>query len=432
MQVQSRLLTVAFMFFLVAAMPGWAHSEDSPPASANATPASEAEQTQHIAARLDRIGPSLLNQISFTMLHCAGAETIDVFMKAVGSPNDHGTDFSFERAVREAGGLANYRSRVATLLTDKNEVVRGYGAQWLGMVGDQSCTKDLLRLLKEKSAEDPDVISGFAREQAASALGLLKARECAPDLAALLQDPNGRVRAGAATGLAIMDAKDHADAIAKLLDDELSPLDHNADRARNAALVALAVLGAKKHAPTIAKQLAGYGDAQELAVYALVALDAKAQAKDLSELLKVGSKRGDAAVALALLNATEYVDPIGELLRINEDKDHDFVRCKAAFAVGALQAKKYTPELVALMKTSKDYNRVAAAWALVMLESQEHASEAITIIEEQKSETCSHLWMPDQGEFVASEQFSVVENRAQKSFAKLKENLEKAAPPKPD
>ena len=59
----------------------------------------------------------MINQISFTMLHAGG--DIDLFMKAVGSPDAHGKNFKFASAVREAGGLVKYRRRVAELLTNE-------------------------------------------------------------------------------------------------------------------------------------------------------------------------------------------------------------------------------------------------------------------------------------------------------------------------
>jgi HEAT repeat protein len=424
-RINTRLLHIVLAFSLVAIL-GCECPDEPIQAPATASPESEAEQVKRIALRLDRVAPGMLNQISFTMVHCAGEKAIDVFMKAVGSPNEHGKGFSFESAVREAGGLAKYRRRVAKLLTNKDEVVRGYGADWLGMVGDETCKADLARLLKERALPtESDVMAGFGREEAASALGMLGAREYANVLVDLLEDPNGRVRAGAATGLALMKATEHADAIAKLVDDRASERDVNADRARTAGFVALVALDAKQHAPTIAKQLTRHDGARDSAIYALVALDAKAQARDLSTLLKDRFRGGNAAVALALLGATEYADAIGNLLRLKDEEDFGFVRSKAAFAVGVLQTQKYIPEIVELMKSPKDYNQVVAAWALVMMESQEHASQAITIIKHHKREDCRDLWMPDEGEFIASAQFYAVEERARKSLAKLLNAMEK-------
>jgi HEAT repeat protein len=458
------------------------------------TSESEEEQIKRIGARMDRIGPGILGQISFTMMHCGGIEAHTLFMKTVGVKEDHRQEFSFKSAVREAGGLAKYRRHVAGLLTNDNIVVRGYGAQWLGMIGDETCKDDLVRLLKtkndtvnyEKMSKDDlirlimekkvgfmsgdlskeetdktskdevkanlitdetfkeeirkiskdeliailqtgerDILDGFDREQAAVGLGMLHAREYAKDLAALLKDPNGRIRAGAVNGLGIMEAKEYVEDIAKVLDFK-SVMDPYAETACASAIIVLTKLQVKEQIPAIAKRLGEHSAVGNCALYALVALDAKDQQRHISELLKDDFKAGDAAVALALLGATEYVDSINDLLKKKENEDLGFVRLKAVFALGVLQAKEHIPDIVEFMKTANDHEKVAGAWALVMMESQEHAADAVKIIKQQNREDFQDLWMmPEEGEFLAAPRFYKVEQQAVKSFAKLQEEIEK-------
>jgi hypothetical protein len=422
--MRTSLITEMVLIFLpVFILP--ARAADPPPAPAKTTPKTEAEQIKHIAQRLDVIAPAVINQISFTMIHAGGDH--DGFMKAIGSPDPHGKDFSFASAVQKAGGLAKYRLRVAALLKDESPVTRGYGAQWLGMVGDESCKDDLLKLLKTKpAANSKDGIEGFDREMAAAALGMLGIKESAPDLAKLLQDPNARVRAGAATAIGIMKEKKYADAIAKSLEYQ-SEFDPRSEEAYAGAILALVALDAKQHAPTIAKQLAN-SEAADYALFALVALNAKEQTKDIAAMLKDDMKGGDASVALALMGAADYADAIGGLLRKN--KDFGFMGCKTAIALGILRANQYAPDIANLMKSSKDYERQTAAWALILLENKKYAAEALAVIgPDGEKSIYSATWLPDHGAEMVENQLDETATRAIKSYRKMRKQVEENKSP---
>ena len=408
----------AILFLMIFTVP--ARAADTNHSSTQGTKESETEQIDRISKRLDVIAPSIINQISFTMVHCGGDH--DGFMKAIGSPDAHGKGFSFASAVREAGGLTKYRSRVAKLLTDENIVTRGYGSQWLGMVGDDSCKKDLLRLVKAKPfGADADVIAGFDREMAAGALGLLNAKEYAKDLAALLKDTNARVRAGAASALGILNAKEYADDIAKSLDYE-SGFDPRAEEAYEGAIFALVALDAKKHAPTIAQRLKKHNDVTDFAIFALVALDAKEQVKDIAALLNDDFKGGDAAVALALMGASDYTDSIRDLMK--KKNDFGFVRCKAAIALAILRADKSAVEIADLLKSSKDYERATAAWAFVLLEDKDHAAEAVALLGPDGEKTFFSFWLPERGAALVGDKLDKLGKRAGESFEKLRKEEE--------
>lgn len=411
------LEAISILLLAVLIVPTRAVEPES--SSAKGTPKSEAEQIAGIAERLDVIGPGLINQISFTMLHSGGDS--DAFLTAVGSPDEHGKGFSYAAAVREAGGLAKYRRRVAELLTSESPLTRGYGAQWLGMVGDDTCKDDLLRLLKTKSAVHQDGIEGFDREMAAIALGILKVKECAGELAPLLEDPNGRVRAGAATGLGLLKATEYTDAIAKSLDYR-SEFDPRAEEASAGAILALVALDAKQYAPTIARSLTEHGDVKDIAIYALVALDAKEQTKDIVALLNDDFKGGEAALALALMGDTEHTDSIRDL--VNKNKDFGFVRCKAAIALGILRAENSASDIAKLMRSSEACERATAAWALILLEDKEHAAEAVAIIGQDGEEKFFSCWVPERGGAIVGDQLSKVGDRAVQSLRKLREEVE--------
>lgn len=413
-------LIALYSFFLLSILVIPVRAEDPKPLADEKKTESEEQQIARIAQRLDEMGPGLINQISFTMLHAGG--DFDLFMKAVGSPDEHGKNFKFASAVKEAGGLAKYRRRVAELLTNENELVRGYGAQWLGMVGDDSCKEDLLKLLKTKPAnEEHDVISGFDREMAAGALGTLGAKECAKDLAAMLQDKNARVRAGAACALGMLKAKEFTDDIVKSLDYE-GEFDPRSEEAYQGAIFALVELDAKQHAPAIAKLLKKH-DVAEFAMFALVALDAKEQAKDIAALLDDDFRGGDAALALALMGAKEQADSIGKLMK--KKNDFGFSRCKAAIALGILREDKFASDIADLMKSSKDYEQTTAAWAFLLLENKEKAAEALSIIGTDGERSFYSSWVPERGAIIVAKQLDEVGERAFKTYHKLQEEGKK-------
>ena len=433
------LRVIPVLFLAVLAVPLRADEPKKTPEKAATE--SEAEQIKRIGSRLDKMAPEMINSISFTMLHCAGNEAIDTFMKAIGSPDEHGKGFKFAVAVREAGGLAKYRRRVVGLLSSKDITVRGYGAQWLGFVGDDSCKEELVKLLKAKptAAKKPkngeldesalisDALAGFDRQMAATALGTLQAKECVNDLVALLQDPNARVRAGGAMAPAMLKAKEHSDAIVKLLDYE-GGFDPRADEAKMAAILALVALEAKQHAPAIAKMMSKgdgpFGDAEEMALFALVALDAKEQVKDMAAMLKDDFRCGEAALALALMSATDYAAAISELLKKKDDTR--YVRGRAAMALGILRAEKHAADIADLMKNSKDSERTMAAWALILLENKEHAAEAIDAIGPRGTATFFSVWPPQKWGMIVAGQLNKVGKRAEKSLGLMRDEAKKS------
>jgi HEAT repeat protein len=431
---------IPVLFLAVLAIPVRADEPKKSPEKAATE--SEADQIKRIGSRLDRFAPEMINSISFTMLHCAGNEAIDTFMKAIGSPDEHGKGFKFAVAVRDAGGLAKYRSRVIGLLSSKDVTVRGYGAQWLGLVGDDSCKEELMKLLKAKpaapkkrksgteldeSALVSDALAGFDRQMAATALGMLQAKECVDDLVTLLQEPNARVRAGGAMALAMLKAKEHSAAIAKMLDYE-GGFDPRADEAKTAAILALVDFEAKQHAPAIAKMMSkGVGpfdDAEEMALFALVALEAKEQTKDIAALLKDDFKCGEAAVALALMGETDYAASISELLKKKDDTR--YVRGKAAMALGILRAEKYAADIADVLKDSTDSERTTVAWALVLLENKEHAAKAVDAIGPEGMATFFSDWVPQRGSMIVAGQLNKVGKRAEKAFRTLQEEVKKS------
>lgn len=387
---------------------GYLKADESPqkPSTINAT--SEAEQIKKIEAKL---AGQEMSGVLWTLIHCADESHVKSALDAIGISRQDGKEFSFSATVRDAGGLAKYRQRVLGLLGNDNEIVRGFGAAWLSEVGDEGCYKALAQLLHNKTLPVQEkVFVGYDRAQAAAALGVLGARQYAPDLATLLDDSNDSIRAGAASGLASLQLVQYSDAIARLLDSD-------GDRSCMAAIHALARLRATKFAPQIAKQLQSLRDPSisDCAIYALVALEAKDQVADIGKLLTDEYQSGNAAIALALLGATQYKTAIASILH----NGSDLRRRDAALALAILDAKEKIPEIAVLLNAPEAYVREAAAWSLVLLESRQHAPQAVTILT--AHETPRFPW-PEDCQRLVADKFDALRERAMKSLQRLQKD----------
>jgi HEAT repeat protein len=276
-----------------------------------------------------------------------------------------------EAAVLKAGGWEKYKANVASLLKSEDAVVRGYAAFWLADLGDRAYVKDLLALLESDSTPTTNnVPPNYDRGKAATALGILGARDHAKDLAKYLKHESVEVRAGAALGLGYMHAKEFKDDIARLLDDDEY-------RVAEAAILALAELGAKEYADRFS-EIALRNDplTADAALEALVRLGAKDQGPKIARLLKGDDPlpRSNAIMALATLGCREYVKDFGQLI----DDHNPLIRESAMCALGIIGESEFAPKIAKRLKAEERSDRQAAAWSLIMMESKEHAAAALS------------------------------------------------------
>lgn len=122
-----------------------------------------------------------------------------------------------DRSVLRPDRIAEFKKRASTLLDHHDQALRALGAVLIGVSGDKSYAAALGRLLEPMSI--PGLLPRFDRGRAAIALGLVGAKEYAPDLAALLKSTNSFDRSGAALGLGFLGATEYEAAIAALLND---------------------------------------------------------------------------------------------------------------------------------------------------------------------------------------------------------------------
>lgn len=315
---------------------------------------------------------------------------------------------SLRNTIKNAGGAEGYRKKVTPLLENKDVYVRGIAAYCLGLLGDRRATPDVVKLLRAKNLPtDKEFGEGFDRHFAALALGLLDAKDHAPDLVPLLKAEDEYTRAGAALGLGYMKATKHAPDVAKLLED-------NRFVPRNAAVLGLVEMGAKDQAQALAAHLKSKPSDSVgglLAMYALVKLKASDQIPTIASFLREPFYKGDAAKALALMNAQRYKPEIADQLK----DDNPLARSGALMALGIMKATEYEEKIAGHLEDRDQSVRAHAAMSLILLESRKHASQALkwthhdVLTEHRKAIT-----------HIVSEELQQVADRARASQRKLR------------
>jgi len=229
----------------------------------------------------------------------------------------------------------------------------------LAVIGDLKYKKDIAKLLKDKNHTLPksednleSTFKNFDRSRAAMALGLMGAKEYAPNLSILLRSPDADDKAGATLGLGYMCAREYISNIANLLDDDN-------EQVQVSALEVLGEFDATEYSKKIASLLNSRTGSMviETACYTLARFNSKEQASELARLLNERFRKGYAAKALALLGAKEYAENIVQLI----EDDDPLVRSDALIALGILDNKDYINKIATHLQDKKIFVRAYAA-----------------------------------------------------------------------
>lgn len=283
-----------------------------------------------------------------------------------------------EAKIREMGGVKAFKEKIAEFLKSEDDAVKGFAATVLGITGDTAYAPVLAALIEERDepSTDPSRPSAITyRGRAAMALGILGAKEYTAKIALLLKSQNNYDRTGAVNGLSHLNAKEYAkDVVALLTNKDFHHIDDVSP------IYFLIETGTAKDykKELVDTMLAEFGiETIKTATYAFVKLDSKENAKDIAKLLDKKFRKGDAAKALALLDAKEYGDKITLLL----NDESSLVRNDAALALGVLKAKNHSGKLALLLKDEDESVKYYAAVSLILFEAKEYYKEAIPIIE---------------------------------------------------
>ena len=312
---------------------------------------------------------------------------------------------------RPAITTREYKNRIAAFLESDDDQVAGFAATLLAITGDLSFATQIARLLDKKDPpEDPEryVHDLTSRASAAYALSLMGAKEYVPKVALMLKSKNDYDRAGAATALGEFKAREYAKDIAALLKPESGMLS-----GVESPIHALMEMGAgAEYAAEFVSVIRRNrnGDMTETAVFALVKLGDRQHAKEIARLLSDEYRKADAAVALAIMGATEYTDQIATLLK---DRNSS-TRMAALDALGIMRAKKYEQQIARHLKDPEV--ELNAAFALVLMDADRYAKRIIP--------TVDHLYrgnlnLIDPQPFV-EEELQQINNRFRTSFLRMK------------
>jgi HEAT repeat protein len=292
-------------------------------------------------------------------------------------------------------------SEIADRLTDKAETLRFCARRALATLKAKSCAGKVGDALeKTESKVEADELLGLLVEweaksectAIASKLSLLEdagvnalvkfdARECAPQLGALLRQPLPKdvmherrwilLKKRTVEVLVEWKAKPQADAIAALASKEHQAL-------WSTVAEALRVLGGNGHAAAVAAMLKK--EPQAAIVRCLGALGDKSYAKDIAPLLKSQDHElvAEAAWALGQWQCSDHAEAIATF--VTASSDHR-ARAIAMRALVTLQAKNHAKLLLDALSEGEPAIRAVAALALADLGLKEHAAAIARLLE---------------------------------------------------
>jgi HEAT repeat protein len=372
------------------------------------------ERDRILARFQDATVSTILSSHAWPLIQQASATEKETLLVMIGAKENDAA--SMKAALERGGGIDYYRKTVADLLQNKDECIRAFAAVWLGLIGDKKSATDLLKLLRSKELPTRNKsLEGVDRGGAALGLGLLGAEEHSAEIAAQLKSPSHHVRSRAALGLGAMKATQFAADVANLIKPgEIKPVDDPAARDEGvlAAVTALAYMGAKEQAQHIAGILTSKESRtpglKKSAIYALAKLKASEHAKTIGALLDDQLLKGDAAQALALMNAQEFKEKIVSLLG-DENPSH---RCAGLMALGILRARECEENVAKHLNDATSSVQSCAAWSLVLMESQKHGPKISPELD--KSVLDVHAKVG-----IAAGEFRQVRERALASFEKV-------------
>ncbi len=283
--------------------------------------------------------------------------------------NDQSKDIRLQ-AVTALGqlGAKRYAKEIAERLKDKDPSVVNSAVSTLSKLDAREYANDIAKLL--------GTLKTTAKAVIINVLANFDSKEHAKDIALCLKDPDLTVRSSAISALAKLSAKDYAKDIAKFLKDVNPEIRAN-------AILALGNLDAKEFANDITALLSDVVESHmyepegikipkpvaAIAAKTLAQLKVKDVAKALAESLKIENNaiRSSSLEALVELDAKEYIKEIVPLLNQKDQQPDKYywmltpVRGQAALALGALKATEYAKDVAGLLKDNNPTVRSLAA-----------------------------------------------------------------------
>lgn len=192
---------------------GCAGAQTPPPASqpqnaqgsAPPTAAVEPEQ-QRVRARFE--DPRYLEMLRRTCFAAAqaGEKGSDELVRALFVGLQGSGQFDFDASVARAGGIEQYKARIASYLTSDDVMARGTAALALAIAGDLKFVEPLVGLLRSKNLPvHAESLEGYDRGMAMMALAVLEASEYRAEIEAFATSELQNESAGAQAALELME-----------------------------------------------------------------------------------------------------------------------------------------------------------------------------------------------------------------------------------
>lgn len=279
------------------------------------------------------------------------------------------------------------------------ELVR-ISAYVLGRTADKNIIGDISSILR--TADEP-----YRRRHCATALGLLRSKDCLGILLEALNDPAPDVRGSAATALGRIGSHIAVDPLIQLLQDRdaitrasaatalgrirsvkaveplMTLLGGKSEKIRASAAAALGnIIGIKNTVGPLIRHL-GYEDeyARRNATRALGYAGSKRAVEPLIRLLEDSDNltRATAATALGRIGSRRAIEPLINLLK----DECPIVRSSAAWALGSLGARRAIECLISASRDASEKVRSNIATALGLLKATESSPLLIDLLKDQ-------------------------------------------------
>lgn len=179
-----------------------AHSErraDAP------EPATAADEHQRVKLRFgDPRHQAILGHTCYAAIH-TGEKTVEAQIRSLFVDMKGSGSFDFEASVRGAGGIEQYKARIASYLTSADVMARGTAALALAIAGDAKYVEPLVTLLRSRLRAHSDSLEGYDRGMAMMALALLKAADYRAEIEGFRSSQLKNESEGALAALELMD-----------------------------------------------------------------------------------------------------------------------------------------------------------------------------------------------------------------------------------
>lgn len=172
-----------------------------------AAPATVEEEHQRVKLRFeDPRFQEILGHTCYAAVQTGEEKVIQELMHSLFVDMKGSGSFDFDASVEAAGGIEQYKARIASYLTSSDVMARATAALALAIAGDLKFLDPLVTLLRSKELHaHSESLEGYDRGMAMMALALLKATQHRAEIEAFKSSQLKNESEGAQAALELMD-----------------------------------------------------------------------------------------------------------------------------------------------------------------------------------------------------------------------------------